>query len=228
MPLNTGKKLTGPAAVRVCPTTPLTAQILPVRLSEFAAPVWCQFAATMSRFAVEATTSMRTIEDVLPVTSLTATRTNAATFTLGLQGLRDGETLFKLTLKTDGSPEAASQIEEPIYAVVTRFVYDAFDRLRERAIGIHPLIAESLTLGQRVWPPGEEKDREQYEPNMQGRIRFLRVIRGKVREQGGFEAQPQEFPVDFFGRESDESLDAEPLDAAGMAMGISAPIDWKS
>ncbi|HEX7152265.1 MAG TPA: hypothetical protein VF618_12325 [Thermoanaerobaculia bacterium] len=227
MPINTGRKLSGSAAIRVCPKSELETTVLPLRLSDFAPPVWCQFAATMSRFVVHAKTSAnRQIREVLPVTSLKAKLAGATTFELGLEDLRQGETLTALTLTTEGAPAEDAQIEEPIYAVVTRFVYDAFDRLRERAIGIHPLRPGSVRLLDRIWPGKEEKDREAYEPAMRGRIRLLRVVRGKIREAGGFETRTQEFPGDFFGKETDESLDANPFDAAGMALGISAPIDW--
>ena len=124
--------------------------------------------------------------------------------------------------------QPSAQVAEPVYAVVTRFVYDAFDRLRERAIGIHrlPDIPGEKDLGPRVWPAGKESDREPYEAGMQGRLRFLRVLRGKVRAKGGFETRLLEFPTDFFGVEHGEAADANPPDAAGMALGISTPIDW--
>jgi hypothetical protein len=170
------------------------------------------------------TTAPRTIDDVLPVSALTVKlAAGNETFTMELGGLREGESLTSLGLLTEGHPEDAAQIEEPIYAIVTRFVYDAFDRLRERAIGIHALVGSSLTFGPRVWP---EKNPEAYSTELQERVRFLRVVRGKVREQGGFELAARQFPKDFFGGEADEALDAEPLDAAGMVMGISAPIEW--
>jgi hypothetical protein len=238
MPLTTAttttRKFTDLVAVRVCPKGEMQGiEVKPLRLSDFAPAVWCQFAAVMSRFKVRAETSLRSIVDVLPVSALNVTLApDAKTFRMGLIGLRTGETLTKLTLLTEGDPteasEARAQVEEPIYAVVTRFVYDAFDRLRERAIGIHPLDGSALSFGPRIWPPGKEEDRESYTNEMHGRVRFLRVLRGKLREQGGFETSLQEFPKNFFGTETDEALDAEPSDAAGMVMGISAPIEWGS
>jgi hypothetical protein len=236
MPLTTDRKFTDLVAVRVCPKGEMRGiEVKPLRLSDFAPAVWCQFAAIMSRFKVRAETSLRSIVDVLPVSALNLTLTpDAKTFNMGLEGLRTGESLTKLALLTDGNPadgserpEGRAQVEEPIYAVVTRFVYDAFDRLRERAIGIHPLDGSALAFGPRIWPPKEE-DREPYTNEMHGRVRFLRVLRGKLREQGGFETSLQEFPKDLFGTETDEALDADPFDAAGMVMGISAPIEWGS
>lgn len=246
MPLTTIRPFTDLVAVRACPkqeTRGLGVQ--PLRLSDFAPAVWCQFAAVMSRFAVRAETSLRTIADVLPVSALEVKLApGAKTFTLALQGLRPTEILKKIELLTEGSPagvakgeetpeslRARTQVEEPIYAIVTRFVYDASDRLRERAIGIHPLAGprdSELSFGPRVWPPGEEKDREPYTAEMRGRVRFLRLLRGKLRDQGGFETRLQEFPQDFFGTETDEALDADPFDAAGMILGVSAPIDWSN
>jgi hypothetical protein len=230
MPLTTKNEFLDLVAVQACPDSPdtLPIAVTPMRLSDFTPGVWAQFAAVMSRFRVEASTGSRKIEGVFPVSALNVKlAASGDTFELSLNGLREGETLTSLRLRTEGEPDDAAQIEEPVYAVVTRFVYDAFDRLRERAIGIHPLVGSSLTLGPRVWPKvTEPKVPEPYANDMRGRVRFLRVVRGKVRGMGGFESALQEFPNQFFGRETDDALDAEPLDAAGMAMGISAPIEW--
>lgn len=221
MPLTTPELFDDAVAVRVCPSKTTTFGVSALRLSDFAPAVWCQFAAAMSSFDVTAKTSARNIRDVLPVDALTVTLENDQ-LVLGLADRAEGETLQSLSLATVGHPEAASQLEEPLYAVVTRFVHDAFDRLRERAIGIHALDA-GLVLGTRLWP---ESNAEEYTAAMRGRVRFLRVLRGKTREAGGFELTSPRFPADFFGREADEALDADPLDAAGMAMGISMPIEW--
>jgi len=231
MPLTTltlteEQKFTDLVAVQVCPDAPqpLPVAVTPLRLSDFTPSVWCQFAAAMSRLRVVAKTeSQRDIDEVIDVRQLTVTRSGKDNFMLGLAGLPAGETLQSLTLHTEGEPEAAAQIEEPLYAVVTRFVHDAFDRLRERVIGIHPLVEKSLAFGARLWPEAKAED---YDEGMSGRVRFLRLVRGKTRDHGGFERQRREFPKDFFGQQTSEALDAEPLDAAGMVMGISTPIEW--
>lgn len=225
MPLTTEESFKDRIALRVCPSDALALGVTALRLSDFAAPVWCQFAAAMSRFAVKGETNSGTVIDgVLPVSDLTV-RLDGTNFKLGLTTLAEGQTLKSLKLLSTGEPDEDAQLEEPIYAVVTRFVYDAFDRLRERAIGIHALdaVGDRAEFGTRVWP---EQSPEPYTNDMRGRVRFLRVLRGKTRDKGGFELAPQQFPRDFFGRETDEALDADPFDAAGLVMGISAPIEW--
>ena len=226
MPLTTVDEFVDRVAVRLCPGAPVTIGVTALRLSDFAPPVWCQFAASMSRFAAKGKIKNGSAFDVeLPVSDLTV-QLDGTTFKLGLTSLVANETLETLTLSTVDGPAETSQLEEPLYAVVTRFVHDAFDRLRERAIGIHPLDAKGAAkaqLGERIWPATAP---EPYTANMRGRVRFLRVLRGKTRDKGGFELASPQFPADFFGREVDEALDADPFDAAGMAMGISAPIEW--
>jgi hypothetical protein len=185
--------------------------------------VWCQFGATMSRFALKGMlTDDSPLDMPVNISDLTV-RVDQQTLQFGLASLPPG-TIKAFALRGEGAPDDDSQLEEPLYAVVTQFVYDAFDRLRERAIGIHLLDAagDQPRLGTRVWPDDQAANYS----GMHGRLRFLRVLRGKTRARGGFELTPQQFPLDFFGRESDESLDADPNDAAGMAMGISAPLEW--
>ena len=240
MPLTTTTTFKDLVAVQVCPDASMSVAVTPLRLSDFAPSVWCQFAPSMSHFEVHAKTNLRSIVDVLPVGDLTATLDVAKqTFAFGLNELRDGEELEdeapfwlrSVPLPDDAPKDALSddaQLEEPVYAVMTRFVYDAFDRLRERVIGIHSLAVPpdaSGDFGPLVWSGDNPTP---YEKGMSGRIRFLRVTRGKRKRDGGFETESKVFPTHFFQKEADDGPDAEAPDAPGMVVGISSPIEWRS
>jgi hypothetical protein len=222
---------------------PETVTVRPVRLSDFTPGVWCQFASVMSRLHMRAATDTRpVIEDLVHVSQLSARRKDERTLTLGVDGLRPGETLTELWLRseTDADADAGDervQIEEPLYAIVTRYVHDAFDLKRERPMGIHRVAVphrktpsepdqSTLDLGERVWsPPGAGG--APYRADMSGRVRFVRVLRGRTKDQGGFEELPKEFPASFFSPTVVDAQTDDPIDAPGLALGISQPIEWK-
>lgn len=211
----------------------------PVRLSEFTPGVWCQFAAAMSRLRVAATVKSKSgvfeISDSLAVTELRAIASpDGSEMTLSLAGLGNGESVQTILLSADGAPDPDAQIEECLYAVVTRYVSDAFDRMRERPLSIHRLSGEddggSPVLGPPSWcNPAEASTAAPFAAGS-GRIRILRVLRGKTRDQHGFEAAPREFPEAFFGTdvEPGTGVGENPFDAAGQVLGVSQPFEWKT
>ncbi|WP_398308962.1 hypothetical protein [Zoogloea sp.] len=201
----------------------------PVRLSDFTPAVWCQFAAAMSQFVVEAEikktdVSPRTIlDEKISVTQLMVSK-KGEQLCLGLADLHPGESVARIALRTAFGANPDAQVEERLYALVTRYVYDAFDRLRERPIAVYRL-SDTLadpTLTEKTWPPS---DLGAPFSNSRGRLRIVRVLRGRKEKEGGFERKAREFPGDFFGDKSD-GVSGEPLDAAGQVIGISAPIEW--
>jgi len=203
----------------------------PVRLSDFTPAVWCQFAAAMSQFVVKAEIkktdeSQKTIlDEKISVTQLKVSK-KGQQLCLGLADLHPGESVARIALRTAFGANADAQVEERLYALVTRYVYDAFDRLRERPIAVYRL-SDTLadpTLSEKTWPPS---DPGAPFSNSRGRLRIVRVLRGREEEEGGFEQKAREFPGDFFGEKSD-GVPGEPLDAAGQVIGISAPIEWGS
>jgi hypothetical protein len=233
MPLTTLNTFTDRVAVEVRavsddgPAESIGCVVTPTRLSDFAPAVWCQFAAPMSRLEVTAATAERKIFGLISVDDLTfQTKADSSVFTLSLRGLRPGETLSEIALRVPSHPDETSQLEETLFAVVTQYVHDAFDRLRERVMAIHSVDAkpEECALGARVWPEALEAPASA----TSGRIRFLRVLRGKSKGRGGFEGKTQIFPGDFFQDRIDDAVDANPSDAAGMVMGVSAPVEWNS
>jgi len=207
-----------------------------IRLSEFTPAIWCQFAAAMSHVKVSAKVKTagdtREISQVLPVTDLSATVTADGTgLTLALRQVSGNESLTGIGLTAPGRPDQDAQVEECLYALVTRYVYDAFDRMRERVHSIHRLPDSPdqgvSDVGKQIWlskdVPGDLSFK-----NASGRIRIVYVLRGKTREFHGFESAPREFPDDFFGVgiEDGESIAESPSDAAGQVLGISQPFNW--
>jgi hypothetical protein len=153
------------------------------------------------------------VEDVIHVSQLSAERQDEHTLTLGVEGLRPGKTLAELHVQSETDAEAKAgdervQIGEPLYAIVTRSVHDAFDLKRERPIGIHRVAVRrpktvtqpdpsTRDLGERVWsPPGGTAYRE----DLNGRVRFVRVPCGLTKPKGGFEDTSEEFPASFFSQ----------------------------
>jgi hypothetical protein len=148
--------------------------------------------------------------------------------------LPDEQHVRGLTLVPDGAPDASSQLEEALFAVITYFVRDAFDRLRERPHSVLRLSGNMIELmrGERVWPSTEPPAIAGNE----GRVRFLRVLRGKSQEVGGFVPLPELTEKERFNRlfsaagtaeGQQDPIQANPPDAEGMVLGISAPIDWR-
>ena len=85
-------------------------------------------------------------------------------------------------------------------------------------------------LGQPSWRnPAEASTAAPFAAGS-GRIRILRVLRGKTRDKHGFEATPREFPEDFFGTdvEPGTAVGENPFDAAGQVLGISQPFEWQT
>lgn len=210
--------------------------VRPIRLSEFTPGVWSQFAAVMSRVAVTAIVrnkagGKRELSQAIPVTQLNAKGSkDGKSMLLSLRGLAHGEECASIALSAEGAPDPEAQVEERLYAVVTRYVHDAFDLMRERPLRVHPLPSVhpdgGITLPEALWPlnPTEE---DPYRSGS-GRIRIIRVLRGKTRDTQGFETAAREFPRDFFLDEIDEdgaSADS-PNDGAGQVLGISQPFEW--
>jgi hypothetical protein len=142
-------------------------------------------------------------------------------------------TVTGVTVRAEGQPDINAQLEEQLYVVVTRYVTDAFDRLRERPMAVFALGTASLTLTRsvgRVWEldPDEMADASPFK-DKRGRIRLLRIMWPNSGEGGYVDAVDERTRFgSLFGTAGDlnADLDMNPLDAAGMALGISTPIEW--
>jgi hypothetical protein len=223
-----------PVSIRMTGSVPDDSVLRPVRLSDFTPGVWCQFAAAMSRFEADVTTSpgKTTLSVQVNVTDM-AIRAKQDSLSLALALNEAGGTITSVTLRPEGGPHPDSQLEEKLYAVVTRYVTDAFDRLRERPMAVYALDSNTLVLTNkalRVWPFDNVDDLNPF-AGKRGRLRFLRILWGKNQKNGGFVVpavnEVERFRM-LFGVVNDPAaaLETNPPDAIGMALGISRPLEW--
>lgn len=220
------------------------ATVRPVRLSGFTPPVWCQFTESMSVFhasvadggGIKAEHRILAYADLVAKLGTGANETKLTiTFGSGAQsgafekfklaGLHPLDALARATGEVD-----TAQIEEVLIVLVTRYVRDVFDRIRERPVAIKPLGEPAATgliidLAQPDWP---KKSLKGSDIGSAGRIRLLRLLRPKLKEDGGFLAEVPKFPQDYFNSAMlDGRLDMNPADAKGIMLGMSMPIEWQ-
>ncbi|MGO7377507.1 hypothetical protein [Rhizobium ruizarguesonis] len=237
LPMNAEGKLKVEDVVNVvlAGAVPSGSVLRPVRLSDFTPGTWCQFGAAMSRFRAQFTVDGELgpwfpvdVSDLQVLAKKGELRLDTSTL-----GQADGANVA-LSLFPEGAPDANSQLEEVLFAVVTYFIYDAFDRIRERPYAVFRLPGNMVDLmpdETRVWPLAKP-------PALTfkaGRVRLLRVLRGKSLEEGGFAKATTEQArfQNLFGSISDDDssgdpIQARPPDAEGMVLGISMPIEWAS
>lgn len=219
---------------------PLYSSLRPIRLSDFTPGTWCQFGAAMSRFAGTLIVKKAGVETKLyPSVSVNdvrivvdKTHPNDPRLKIDASSLRpDNESsVIRLELAPEGAPADESQLEEVLLAVITYFIHDAFDRIRERPLAIYRLKGDVLDpmAGEVVWsatPAIPLKSKT-------GRIRFMRVLRPRLEVEGGYEVVENE--VDRFrslfaseaAQDDKDAIDRSPLDAGGMVLGLSIPIEW--
>ncbi|MGO7335702.1 hypothetical protein [Rhizobium leguminosarum] len=211
------------------------ATVQPVRLSSFTPSVWCQFAESMSIFEAHFVENGRsgsrlaTHEDISArisdVTGIETMTLSFSTDTPGalLLGLHPLDALARAESEAD-----SSQVEEVLVAVVTRYVTDVFDRVRERPVLVKELGVDSssapmsLDLSRPDWPASPS------DLGSAGRVRLLRLLRPKTRENGGFTLQDHKFPQDLFDPSRlAGDVDMNPPDANGVVLGMSMPIEWR-
>jgi hypothetical protein len=218
-----------PFVVEVLPTLPAQAGaiIAPVRLSTFTPGLWCQFAEAMSLFNATFANGEKAI---IAASDLSVTITGTiATVAAGGGGLCTLAAIVPPETETD-----ESQIEELLVAVVTRYVRDVFDRLRERPVAVKLWDPDTVTLdlSSPDWPPRPKKKGAIVplvadDLGTTGRLRFLKILRAKTRERGGFLDEEAVFPQDFFEPGMlGVATDMNPPDAKGLILGTSMPIEW--
>ncbi len=225
------------------------ASFRPVRLSPFTPSVWCQFAESMSVLSASIGTNTKNETRLLPVTALTATAISKGTTVTGLtlaQRQTPGEPALPaiLSLATGFATDVDAQLDQILLAVVTRYVTDAFARLRERPIGLihltdgdnRPLrsagdgtpfvISLEADKFEAAWW-GEDKGKPVLRGNG-GRLRFLRMLVPRSRELGGFvDTTTRQLSALFDAKLLQQADDLNPADAAGQILGISQPIEWR-
>ena len=225
----------------------LEAKLSPVRLSPFTPSVWCQFAESMSVLSAnlggDSVEKIRLIS-VGELEAKWATKKNGgAGLTLELKQVPGEATPPALrSLSTSAPTVSSAQLDEILLAVVTRYVTDAFARLRERPVGVIHLTdlenrpvrtatdkdAFFVTLQPdsqtEAWWSDEAKPPQQ---GNGGRVRFLRVLVPRARELGGFVERTTRGLEALFNQDLIAPDDLNPADAAGQILGISRPIEWR-
>lgn len=224
----------------------------PARLSGFTPPVWCQFAESMSGLdaTVEGVAGVQQISvDDLVATARTKTKTDPTLvgLDLGLKRPIEDRTAppALVSLAPLSRTDASSQLDEILVAVVTRYVSDAFARLRERPVAlVHlsdargaPITAPkgALSVPIEANHPDLAWWDEAGAPSAAdgGRLRFMRLLIPKSKERGGFATEPVARDLAaLFSAASDSDNgnlgNLNPADAKGLILGMSRPLEWRA
>lgn len=218
------------------------AAVRPVRLSPFTPSVWCQFAESMSVFTATVGSSARSETRLVTSADLQAQPSDdMSVLELSLREV-PGEPPPPplLSLATGYTTDVDAQVDQVLLAVVTRYVTDAFARLRERPIAVihltdlenRPLRAAEDESYKIALKSGDNETAwwgDEVSPILRGRggrLRFLRMLVPRARELGGFvDATTRRF-ADLFSESLLTPDDLNPADAAGQILGISQPIEW--
>ena len=150
MPLAGPTKKAGdatPVCIGMRGSVPDDSVLRPARLSDFTPGVWCQFAAAMSRFEADVTTAPDNKAHRVQINVADmAIKAESDNLSLALSLNDVMGSITRVTLRPEGAPHSDSQLEEKLYVVVTRYVTDAFHRLRERPMAVYALGNETLAL----------------------------------------------------------------------------------
>lgn len=229
--------------------SPGTPSIMPVRLSGFTPSVWCQFTESMSvlmgTFVPKAGDEWRgqiSIEDLEVESVNTGPRPNVRALKVKARkaqtAVSDPDTM--VSLETLVATDVGAQVDQILLAVVTRYVTDAFARLRERPIGIlHLTDTENRPMrndtglvieldpskSEAAWWADDETP--PLDHGNGGRLRFLRMLVPRHRGIGGFAETPSRRLEDLFERTPEpDTADLNPSDARGLILGVSRPVEW--
>jgi hypothetical protein len=201
------------------------AQATGVRLTPFTAPVWCQFTQDVSTFNV--TTTTQADSRSCTVADLAATMDSKNVLQLGLvvdaagtsQPLQSIEWLAR---------DPASQIRCTVAAVVTEFISDAFDRVRERPLAVYRIDEganqSAPATMQCIWPTSPEGLGVVAKTKLRGaRARLITLMHLQLDP-----LQPTNPPAslaDYFSEPFQGDIDMNASDASGRILGVSKPIE---
>jgi hypothetical protein len=200
-------------------------QVVGARLTPFTPPLWCQFTQDVSRFDVT-TTAPNATSQSCPVGSLAATLdgNNAPQLTL----VADDGSLQSIQSVKWLATDPTSQIEGVVAAIVTEFVTDAFDRLRERPVGVYRIVDGARASGAN--PGGPVTMKPMWSPEAaapaakltRARVRLMSLMRLKMLDPW---RPPPETLADYFAESFDDAIAMEAADANGRILGVSKPIE---
>lgn len=201
-----------------------------VRLTPFTAPVWCQFTQDVSTFEVTTVAAPATPR-ICPIARLTATLDTKNVPQLGFAADDTGQPQ-PLQSVTWLAPDKTSQIRCTVAAVMTEFISDAFDRVRERPLAVYR-IEDGLPgadgkMGpvtmKLIWPANAAAASAIATAKLRGaRVRLMSLMHLQLDP-----TQPSNPPaslVDYFSEPFDSDINMDAPDAPGRILGISKPIE---
>ena len=211
-----------PQALRATPANIATAT--GVRLTPFTAPVWCQFTQDVSTFEVK-TVADPTTPHMCPVAKLTATLDAKNVPQLGFSASDAGQPQ-PLQSVTWLVSDPASQIRCIVAAVMTEFISDAFDRVRERPLAVYRIedgVSGPVAM-KLIWPTSAAAVDAIATAKLRGaRVRLMSLMHLQLDP-----AQPANPPAslnDYFSEPFDNDINMDVPDAPGRILGISKPIE---
>lgn len=203
-----------------------------IRVSELTPGVWCQFAADMSEFLCLTDKNEST---VVSTTSLRARRQGSRLdIQLTASAMMDSTAPPALLgLATAGAPDGTSRLEEALFAILTRYVYDANGKKCETIAAIYelPLLHPAQYDRAAIYSTSAKDDDLVWSPTGtsvltgSGRVRLMRALRARPGKNDK-NARTNQFRRLFLtdmGTGAD--LDMNPQDAAGLVLGVSKPIE---
>jgi hypothetical protein len=173
--------------------------VVGVRLTSFTASMWSQFTQDVSLF--EVTTRDGRVRRACPVTALSV--------------VADGDPKLpsiRLRKELDAAApvqsvrwlpaDAGSQLAGEVALIVTAFVRDAFDRMREAPVAVYRIVdgqGAQAHDAELIWPAGADGDKVALDKP--GRVRLLTLMRWRQRPSGTGTAAPAGAPSlkDYFG-----------------------------
>jgi hypothetical protein len=226
VPLLAGSKSfmpTDPVYVKV---TPVQGQVgaLPeaygVRLTPFTPPLWCQFTQDVSRFDI-ATTADPANPSNYSVANLAVTLDKNKTPVLWVKSLnQDPHAVQSIKWLR---PDDSSQIASVVSAIVTEYITDVSDRVRERPIAVYriddgqPGTAATMQL---LWPTNPD-ERSKLTTGVPARVRLLSMMHLQL----GPSSSPPTSLADYFNEPFEDTIGMTANDAIGRIVGVSKPIE---
>jgi hypothetical protein len=226
-------KPTDPVFVNIVPDSkndPSTAlNVYGVRLTAFTPPLWCQFTQDASRFDITTTAGSRFHDCSVANLVVTLDKNKTPVFSVKStdQPPQAAQSIKWL------QPDASAQIGSVVAAIVTEFVSDAFDRVRERPVAVfriddgQPAI-EQTTAGTAatmhlMWPIDSDQ-RKQLATAAPARVRLMSMAHLQLAPS----TAPPASLADYFNEPFEETINMAASDAVGRVLSVSKPIDISS
>jgi hypothetical protein len=200
-------------------------QVYGGRLTSFTPPLWCQFTQDVSTFDV-ATTADSTLQSYSVAKFTVALDKNKAPVLAVKSSAAAVETVQSIRWLR---PDAGSQIASVVAAIVTEFITDVSDRVRERPIAVYRIddgqppsgtSPGTAAVARLLWPT---------DPNARGKLATRTPARVRLMSMMHLQLDPTATPpaslADYFNEPFDDTIGMTANDAVGRILGVSKPID---